>query len=208
MLDLKSINKSIMNYYDLPISENDDVNENYLSKIIDYVHDLDEIDKTTYLLNKYKLNNYQYIKYSNDYHFSKYYLNIRNTLEEKSFREQEKIIKKIAEIIIIYNSEKQTYLLNKNIDNLAICLMTLFFIEFLSNKNISNGNNIYKILIQKLDSVGSDLEFIKKIINFFQIIYKDSDLEEYFKSSNLFKNSNSINTDFEKDFLNLIKSYC
>ena len=86
--------------------------------------------------------------------------------------------------------------------------MTLFFIEFLSNKNISNGNNIYKILIQKLDSVGSDLEFIKKIINFFQIIYKDSDLEEYFKSSNLFKNSNSINTDFEKDFLNLIKSYC
>ena len=99
MLDLKSINKSIMNYYDLPISENDDVNENYLSKIIDYVHDLDEIDKTTYLLNKYKLNNYQYIKYSNDYHFSKYYLNIRNTLEEKSFRE----LQKLSSFIILKN---------------------------------------------------------------------------------------------------------
>jgi predicted KAP-like P-loop ATPase len=53
MLDLKIINHSIVKYYNL--LEDNNANETYLSKIIDYVHNLEEVDKTTYLLKRYNL---------------------------------------------------------------------------------------------------------------------------------------------------------
>ena len=211
MLDLESINKSIMNYYHLPISKNNDVNENYLSKIIDYVHDLDKIDETKYLLNKYGLflfKNLKDLKYLQPPYLNisnyKYYENILKMLEEKSFREQEKIIFKFAKINKILNKERNNS--NKTIEDLTLYLITLFFIEYLCSKNILNSANMFKKIDDGIKSTShTELPILAKYINIFFIkLYKDLDLEEYFESVNIVENLNFIND----DFLNLIKKCC
>ncbi len=235
MLDFKNVNESIMNYYHLPIPKNDNVNENYLSKIIDYVHDLDEVDKTTYLLNKYGLSEFEDLKklniFSDD--FSNYilevtdYQNILKILKEKSFREQEKIILKIAEI---YNIEKKENInvISSNTKSLKFYFIALFFIEYLCNKNISNSKDILQ-KIKKTIYESDWFELIEEIIIFSQKIYKNLGFDEDFKIIGIdqllnsikrvnfliqlgnLKNYNNnqdwnyIKNNFEKYFLNLIK---
>jgi len=240
MLDFKNVNESIMNYYHLPIPKNDNVNENYLSKIIDYVHDLDEVDKTTYLLNKYGLSEFEDLKKLNTFYddFSNYilkvadYPNILKKLKGKSFREQEKIILKIAEIHNIYNIEKKENinLSSSNTKSLKFYFIALFFIEYLCNKNILNSKDI----LQKIkESIYESywFELIEEIIIFSQKIYKNLGFDEdfntgidqllnfikhvnfpmqlgNFKNYNNVQNLNYINNNFEKYFLNLIKFCC
>ena len=212
MLDFENINECIMNYYHLPIKP--DVNENYLSKIIDYVHDLDEIDKTTYLLNKYYLNDFIILTDFINFSVNDNLNNILKMLKEKSFREQEKIIIKLLEIVEIIENEKNDNNL-PYIDSTTIHFILFSFLEYWCNGNILNSNIISRKINNRNYYNTSLLKLMKEIIIIFENIYKDLDLDNFF---NIIKNNNILyskknitleewNHNISKYLLKLIKFY-
>ena len=208
MLDFKNINECIMNYYHLPIKT--DANENYLSKIIDYVHDLKEIDKTTYLLKKYKLS--EILDLSNLYNFevNDHLMDILKKLEGKTFREQEKIIIKLEQNFNIFNAEN-----NKTINVGNTCFILFSFLEYLCSKNILNSILILKNILKKVNPEKYGPSNMMEIMYILKIIYKGLNLNKDFEGLNDSKfihyGSNDItytDDNFKKDFLKLINSCC
>jgi hypothetical protein len=95
-------------------------------------------------------------------------------LEEKSFREQEKIVSKIADINHIYNIEiieKNANILRFNYQKLAFYLIAFSLIEYISNKNILDANNMLKKINEMLFPDKNSFYFIKEIYIFFENIY-------------------------------------
>jgi hypothetical protein len=139
-------------------------------------------------------------------------------LEEKSFREQEKIVSKIADINHIYNIEiieKNANILRFNYQKLTFYLIAFSLIEYISNKNILDANNMLKKINEILFPNKNSFYFIKEIYIFFENIYIhlgfDIDIKEhlgYIESLNFNEYLNYIDNDFEKDFLLLIKKCC
>ncbi len=197
MLDLNNINHSIIKYYNL--LEDNNANETYLSKIIDYVHNLEEVDKTTYLLKKYDL--HWIFEKTN----RKKQLDIFINLQEKTFREQKNIILKIKNIesIFIYQEiedskrELETIIIFSIIQYL--CEDKIDFIQKMLDSVIEQetfGNKIPR------EHNYSTRKNINRIISFFENIYKEAGIGSTFP----YKNFSSINlTQFFKiDFKKLI----
>ena len=196
MLDLKNINHSIVKYYNL--LEDNDANETYLSKIIDYVHNLEEVDKTTYLLKRYDL--YWIFEKTNRARQKEIFINFQN----KTFREQNNIISKLKNIenIIIYQKiedpkgELKTIIIFSIIQYL--CDETTDFIQKILNNVISqetSGNEITR------DHNYSTRDNINKIICFFENVYKKEGIYSTFSHKDF--SSTNLNTMSKIDFKKL-----
>jgi len=196
MLDLKNINHSIIKYYNL--LEDSDANETYLSKIIDYVHDLEEVDKTTYLLNRYDLS--WVIKKTNRSSYQKVFINLQN----ETFRKQKYIVsklKKIENIIIDQKIEDP----EGEVKTIIIFSIIQYFCE---NKNDLIKKILNNVIDQEIsnnktprDNRQSTRDNLNKIMCFFENIYINEGIGSSFPYKNF--SSTDLNKMFEIDFKKL-----
>ncbi len=196
MLDLKNINHSIVKYYNL--LEDSDANETYLSKIIDYVHDLEEVDKTTYLLNRYDLS--WVIKKTNRSSYQKVFINLQN----ETFRKQKYIVSKLKKI--------ENIIIDQKIEDPEGEVKTIIIFSiiqyFCKNKNDLIKKILNNVIDQEIsnnktprDNRQSTRDNLNKIMCFFENIYINEGIGSSFPYKNF--SSTDLNKMFEIDFKKL-----
>ncbi len=196
MLDLKNINHSIVKYYNL--LEDNDANETYLSKIIDYVHNLEEVDKTTYLLNRYELS------WITKRTGRKTYQNIFNNLKNQTFRNQERVISILKNIEIIITNQK----IEDPEDDVKVIII-LSIIQYLCEENSDLMNKLLNNVVEQ--EISNNIiprevrqfnrENLNKIISFFENVYKKEGIYSAFSHKDF--SSTNLNTMSKIDFKKL-----